>query len=202
MQKSNPKDNPLEYWIKESKTSDNYLFFDVAIRCDVVNPKASKARWELIRINKNNELLKSCMIQFAYSGLFLDVPGSSTRAGQSICQYPSNARCNQRWRVVSLGENRYMIVSVRSQKCLMVYKEKERAGTEIVQMDIQKDNNAQLWSLHHQGGTLYIIKSLLKEGLFLGVKRNSMDENAVVVTTDQEEYAFWRIIGNIEEGGK
>ncbi len=54
VQKSNPKENPLEYWIKENKTSDKLLFFDVALRCDVVNPKASKARWELIRINKNN----------------------------------------------------------------------------------------------------------------------------------------------------
>jgi hypothetical protein len=45
VQKSNPKENPLEYWIKENKTSDRLLFFDVALRCDVVNPKASKARW-------------------------------------------------------------------------------------------------------------------------------------------------------------
>jgi hypothetical protein len=202
VQKSNPKENPLEYWIKENKTSDKFLFYDVDLRCDVVNPNASKARWELIRINKNNELLRSCMIQFAYSGLFLDVPGSSTRAGQTICQYPLNARCNQRWRVVKLAEGKYIIVSVRSQKCLMVYREKERAGTEIVQMDLQKDNKAQLWSLHHQEGTLYIIKSLLNEGLFLGIKQNSMDENAVVVTTEQEEYAFWRIVGEIEEGGK
>jgi hypothetical protein len=81
VQKSNPKENPLEYWIKENKTSDKLLFFDVALRCDVVNPKASKARWELIRINNSNELLKSCLIQFAYSGLFLDVPGSSTKSG-------------------------------------------------------------------------------------------------------------------------
>jgi hypothetical protein len=102
--------------------------------------------------------------------------------------------------VVKLGEGKYIIVSVRSQKCLMVFKERDWAGTEIVQVDLQKDNPAQLWSLQHQGGSLYIIKSHLKDGLFLGVKGNSMDENAVVVTTDQEEYAFWRILGEIEQG--
>lgn len=100
VQKSNPKENPLEYWIKESKTSDRLFFYDATFKCDVVNPRASKARWELIRINQNNELLKSCLIQFAYSGLFLDIPGSSIKAGQQICQYPLNARCNQRWKVV------------------------------------------------------------------------------------------------------
>lgn len=102
------------------------------------------------------------MIQFAYSGLFLDVPGSSTRSGEKIIQYHLNARCNQRWRVVKLGTNKYIIISVRSQKCLMVHKEKQKAGTEIVQMDLQKDSPAQLWSLHHQGGSLYIIKSHLR----------------------------------------
>jgi hypothetical protein len=45
VQKSNPKENPLEYWIKESKTSDKLFFYDIAFRCDVVNPRASKARW-------------------------------------------------------------------------------------------------------------------------------------------------------------
>jgi hypothetical protein len=87
------------------------------------------------------------MIQFAYSGLFLDVPGSSTKSGEKIIQYHLNARCNQRWRVVKLGENKYIVISVRSQKCLMVHKEKLKAGTEIVQMDLQKDSPAQLWSL-------------------------------------------------------
>ena len=87
------------------------------------------------------------MIQFAYSGLFLDVPGSSTKSGEKIIQYHLNARCNQRWKVVKLAENKFIIISVRSQKCLMVHKEKQKAGTEIVQMDLQKDNPAQLWSL-------------------------------------------------------
>lgn len=91
-----------------------------------------------------------------------------------------------------------MIVSVRSQKCLTVQNEKDKVGTLVVQMNPLKDNPAQLWELQHQGGTLYIIKSHLKEGLFLGIKGNSMDENASVVVTDQEEYAFWRVIGELE----
>lgn len=45
VQKSNPKENPLEYWIKESKTSDKLLYIDLELKCDIVNPKASKARW-------------------------------------------------------------------------------------------------------------------------------------------------------------
>lgn len=78
-----------------------------------------------------------------------------------------------------------MIVSVRSQKCLMIYKEKEKVGTEIVQEHIMNENKAQLWKLHKQGGSLFIIESYLKEGLFLGVRGNSMDDDAVVVTTAQ-----------------
>lgn len=85
-----------------------------------------------------------------------------------------------------MGEKQYMIVSVRSQKCLSVHKEKDKAGTEVVQEDICNEKKAQLWALHPQGGTLYIIESLIRKGLFLGIKGNSMDEGAVVVTTEQE----------------
>jgi hypothetical protein len=81
----------------------------------------------------------------------------------------------------------------------MVYKEKEKAGTEIVQDNIFNENKAQIWKLHHQGGNLYIIESCLKDGLYMGIRNNSMDEEAVVVTTTQEEYAFWRIIGDVEQ---
>lgn len=45
LQKSDPKKNPLEYWIKESKLSDKYLLYDVSLKCQVVDPKASKCRW-------------------------------------------------------------------------------------------------------------------------------------------------------------
>lgn len=81
----------------------------------------------------------------------------------------------------------------------MIQKERDRAGAEIVQENLYNDSKAQLWKLRHQGGSLYIIESHLKEGLFLGVRNNSMDEDAIVVTTTQEEYAFWRIIGDVEQ---
>jgi hypothetical protein len=156
----------------------------VELRCDIVNPKASKVRWELKRINQNNDLLKSCLVQFSYSGLYLDVPGSSIKAGVAICQFSLNARCNQRWKLVKFGEDKWMFLSVRSGKCLMVAKEKEKAGTSVIQEHILQDNMAQLWKLHHQGGSLYIIESCLKEKLFLGVRNNSMDECAEIVTTE------------------
>lgn len=103
VQKSNPKENPLEYWIKQNKTSDKLLYIDLSMKCDIVNPRASKARWELKRISPSNNLLKSCLIQFAYSGLYMDVPGSSIKAGVAICQYSMNARCNQRWKLMKFG---------------------------------------------------------------------------------------------------
>lgn len=74
-----------------------------------------------------------------------------------ICQYPMNARCNQRWKLIKFGEDKWMFLSVRSEKCLMVSKEKEKAGTVVVQENILDNNKAQLWKLHHQGGSLYII---------------------------------------------
>jgi hypothetical protein len=64
-----------------------------------------------------------------------------------------------------------------------------------VQEDIINESKAQLWKLHRQGGSLYIIESYLKEHLFLGIRGNSMNENSIAVTTNSEEYAFWRILG-------
>lgn len=74
------------------------------------------------------------LVQFAYSGLYLDVPGSSLRAGTTLIQYRLNSRCNQRWRFLKIKETKdYMIVSVRSKMCLTVKGAKAKAGTEIVQ---------------------------------------------------------------------
>ena len=74
----------------------------------------------------------------------------------------------------------------------------ERERTVIVQSLMEKDNKGQLWKLKHEGLSLYIIESRLKEGLYLGVSHHSMNEMASIATTAREEYAFWRILGNFE----
>lgn len=55
-----------------------------------------------------------------------------------------------------------------------------------------------MWSLIHQDLSLYIIASKVKPNRFLGIDSNSMDEMSCLVLTNQEEYAFWRIIGTLE----
>lgn len=59
--------------------------------------------------------------------------------------------------------------------CLTIKGNKEKPGTDIIQEPLENSNDGQLWKLHHQGRSLYIIQSKLKEDLFLGVKNNSMN---------------------------
>ncbi len=47
--------------------------------------------------------------------------------------------------------------------------------------------------------SLYFIASKVREGLFLGIEDNSMNEMANVVLTSNKAYAFWRIIGSIPQ---
>ena len=136
VQKSDPKNNPIEYWIRENKESSKYvLSHGGSISCEEVNPKASRCRWELTRISHRNLLYRSCLLQFAYSGLYVDVPGSSTKQGTTIIQYPLNARANQRWEFKKTleHEDSYRIMSVKSKLCLTIRGNSDREKTEIVQ---------------------------------------------------------------------
>jgi hypothetical protein len=54
VQKSDPKNNPFEYWIKEGKLSDQYFQYETRLKCGESNPRASKCRWELKRISSKN----------------------------------------------------------------------------------------------------------------------------------------------------
>ena len=111
------------------------------------------------------------MIQFAYSGLYVDIPGSSIKEGLTICQYTLNARCNQRWKIKEIRNTKsFMIISVRSKLCLSVKKNNDQAGAKIVQENAQNGNQGQLWKLNHIKGSLYIVESALKSGLFLGIQ--------------------------------
>ena len=88
----------------------------------------------------------------------MDVPGSSIKSGIAICQYPLNARCNQRWKIKEMrNSGNYMIISVRSKLCLTIKKNSDKPGAKIIQEGIQNDNYGQLWKLNHIKGTLYII---------------------------------------------
>ena len=123
------------------------------------------------------------------------MPAATIRSGIPVIQFTLNSRSNQRWKFDKPRDSPYyMIISLRSKMCLTVKGDKTKPGATIVQ-EPPKNSNSQLWDLHHQGLTLYIIKSRLKEGLFLGIRRNSMNEGAELVLTNLEEYAFWRISG-------
>lgn len=81
-----------------------------------------------------NEIFNSALIQFAYSGLYLDIPGSSLKSGCNIIQFRLNSRCNQRWKLTKIRQTTdYMITSVRSKMCLTVKGGKSKAGTVVVQ---------------------------------------------------------------------
>ena len=46
VQKSDPKNNPIEYWLRENKQSDRYILSEGGkIKWGVANPRASKCRW-------------------------------------------------------------------------------------------------------------------------------------------------------------
>ena len=125
----------------------------------------------------------------------MDLAGASLKPGSDVIQYRLHSRCNQRW---MLEKNRdgdaYMIISVRSKMCLTIKGDKSKGGAPIVQ-DSPSNALGQQWILSHQGLSLYIIESKLKKGLFLGVRYNSMEQDACLVLTTKEEYAFWRVIG-------
>lgn len=82
-------------------------------------------------------------------------------------------------------EDSYMIISVRSKMCLTVKGDKAQGGTPVIQ-DTPSNALGQQWLLAHQGLSLYIIQSKLKKGLYLGIHRNSMDEEATLVVGTKE----------------
>lgn len=59
--------------------------------------------------------------------------------------------------------------------CLTVKGGKSKPGAEIVQEIPKYKYPDQIWTLIHQGMSLYIIASKLQPGLFLGMYHNSMD---------------------------
>lgn len=136
-------------------------------------------------------------MEFAYSNLVLDVPCASTKAGMAIIQYSTNNRFNQRWTLAKVG-SAYRILNFKSKLCLSIRGQSKKAGTKVVQEEVNGEDRTQEWLLEKQGERLYIVRSAAFEKIYLGVERKSMNEGAGIETTSEEEYAFWRLIGDVD----
>ena len=66
--------------------------------------------------------------------------------------------------------------------------------TPIVQCK-SNTSEGQWWKIEYQGKSLYIIRSVLKSKLLLGIKDDSMNIETHLVTTMNEEMALWKIVG-------
>lgn len=82
--------------------------------------------------------------------------------------------------------------------CLDIKAESKKPGTPIIQWKPNGNIN-QLWKIEYQGKNIYMIRSAMDPRLYMCVNSNSLKECADVVTTNDDNDCFWRIVGFIPE---
>lgn len=142
-----------------------------------MNKDRSNCIWEIVLVHHNSYINQSCYIECAFSNMVLDVPQASEKSGTKICQYPCNNRFNQRWKLVKQVDTKFgecfEIVNLRNGLSLDVKGESKKPGTPIIQYKSTKKDN-QLWAIEYQGKNIYMIRSMMDKGLYLGVRDNSL----------------------------
>jgi arabinogalactan endo-1,4-beta-galactosidase len=86
---------------------------------------------------------------------------------------------------------------VKSKLVLDIKDSSEKEGASIIQWENNQGLN-QRWYLENQGKDLYLIRSALKPDLFIGVKNNEFKEGVELVTTKNEDFSLWRILGEFD----
>lgn len=90
----------------------------------------------------------------------------------------------------------YEIFNAKTGYCLDIKGHSTKEGTPVIQWTSNHEK-WQIWRLEEQGKRTYLIRSAYDRTLLLGVKDNSLKEEAEIVTTKEETESFWVIHGNI-----
>lgn len=117
--------------------------------------------------------------------------------GCKLIQYYFNNRFNQRFNIYC-DNVYYKIVNLNSKLLLTVHK-KCREGDDITQESPTKLPRQQEWIIEYQGRNLYMIRSALNPDMKLGIKNNQYNEEAPLITTANDEFSLWKIVGYLPE---
>jgi len=109
-------------------------------------------------------------------GLCMDVEGGSEADGALVQQYTCNGSAAQRWKVTSVGNDVYELVSQASGKCLDVNGGSDASGAAVQQYTCN-GSAAQHWVVDDRGGGKYRLIAQTGSGKCLDVRGGSA-ENA------------------------
>ena len=105
-------------------------------------------------------------------GLCMDVEGGSAADGALVQQYTCNSSAAQRWKVTSVANNVYELVSLASGKCLDVNGGSDASGAAIQQYTCN-GSAAQRWVVDDRGGGKYRLIAQTGGGKCLDVRGGS-----------------------------
>lgn len=84
------------------------LYFEERLKYGETSPSNERAIWKLVRVHNNDIINRSCILEFAYSGFVIDVPGATDNPETTVVQWTCNHRVNQRWNIIKYNKH-YMI---------------------------------------------------------------------------------------------
>ena len=127
------------------------------------------------------------------SGKALDIPFSTFDPDTRLIQYSLNKRFNQRWVFVRCG-NGYLIKSLFNELVLDIANESKEGGSEVITWKETGRSN-QLWMPQPAGtNCCYKLASLHAPGMYLCIKKQSMDDYGELEIWDHENPSmYWKI---------
>ncbi|MER5488260.1 glycoside hydrolase N-terminal domain-containing protein [Streptomyces sp. NPDC002812] len=109
-----------------------------------------------------------CFLNNRQSGKVIDVPGSSTTAGQTLLQYDKRGSNNQKWLFTRVDDVYFTIKNVNSNLVMDVQYGSTSDGAKIIQWNASSGATNQHWRLDDAGGGYVKIVSK-KTGKVLGI---------------------------------
>jgi hypothetical protein len=178
-------DDPNTFVISEKKGSRSYFYADSdgILQFGEKDPNAKEIQWVLSIAEKTRAITQSVLFENAFTNMIIDVPGASSKVGETLVQYTVNKRFNQRFKLMYTYEsNTYRIENVKSGLAIDIKDGSRKEGASIIQWTPHEGSN-QRWFIENQGKDLYLIRSVLNPELFIGIKNNNPKECAELITT-------------------
>lgn len=126
----------------------------------------------------------------------LDVKGNSTENGANVQIWENCHTANQQWKVESVGDGYYKLVSQRSGRCLDVSQKDFTSGTNVQQYDFSNVHDSQRWRFEDAGDGYYYIISKGGKDLCLDVSGGGKKDgtNVQIYTKNQTDAQKWKLV--------
>lgn len=181
------------YWIKTDAKGEKALSLEGILRYEQFNPNKESQLFRFEQVN-NPTIAQSAVIVNNFTGKALDVPKATFKKGERLIQWEKNKRWNQRWRFNRMGQG-VAIQSIYNGLVLDIAEEKRTSGAKVVQWEVTGGAN-QLWVPEQSGNGVYRFRSVLEPSLFLGIRKQDVDNGGELeVTNEENPTIYWRLEG-------